>query len=153
MGKHALSAAVQTFFAAGNAVPKLFDEAILAAADEVNTTLETAGQSAMFNLRSLATRISVYASVRDMAMDLSMGVNHNEWLGFNGPAQKGDATLYPPTLFRSVDCTQVFDYFGLVPPDATHQYYRRSKCVHHDIVTLMAGGAVLPGVSELRASP
>ena len=49
MGNHALSCAVASYFAANPAdVPVRFDEAILAAADEVNTTLQNPG-TAMYN--------------------------------------------------------------------------------------------------------
>ena len=153
MGNHALSRAVASLFAGpGAPTTPTFDEAILAAADEVDTTLETASAD-MFRLRSLATRISVYSSVRDVAMGLSIGVNGNFRLGYTGPAGKANAAAYPHAQFRSVDCTGVFDFHGLVPPDATHQYYRRSKAVRADIAALMAGGPVAPGVSALAALP
>lgn len=153
MGNHALSRAVATLFAGpGAPTSPVFDEAILAAADEVDTTLETA-EANMFRLRSMATRISVYSSVRDVAMGLSIGVNGNIRLGYTGPAGRTNGTIYPPEQFRSVDCTGVFDFPGLVPPDATHQYYRRSKAVRADITALMAGKPVTPGVSALRALP
>jgi hypothetical protein len=105
----------------------------------------------MFRLRDLSSRISVYSSQRDVAMDLSMAVNHNRRLGFEGPASKANQAIYPPDVVRSVDCTQVFDYFGLIPPDAIHQYYRRSETVRADIAALMARQAVAPGVSALQA--
>ena len=86
-------------------------------------------------------------------MDLSMAVNKNIRLGYSGPADKSNESIYPPATFRSVDCTEVFDFFGLIPPDATHQYYRRSKTVRADIVKLMANQPVTDGVSSLSALP
>lgn len=153
MGNHALSCAIPSFFA--NSTPgslQTFSEAILPAADEVNTTLEVPG-AGMYRLRDLTERISVYSSLRDVAMDLSMAVNKNIRLGYDGPADKTNASIYQPATFRSVNCTEVFDYFGLIPPDATHQYYRRSKTVRADIVKLMANQPVTPGVSSLSALP
>jgi esterase/lipase superfamily enzyme len=153
MGNHALAGAVAQIFAPeAGAIPATFNEAILAAADEVNTTLETSG-AGMFRLRDLADRISVYSSHRDVAMYLSMAVNQNARLGFDGPAVKGNTAIYKPETFRSVDCTEVYDFSPLIPPDATHQYYRRSKTVRVDIVKLMAAAPVTPGVSSLTALP
>ena len=105
----------------------------------------------MYRLRDLADRISVYSSRRDIAMDLSRVVNRNRRLGFDGPADKGNPLTYTPATFRSVDCTEVYDFFGLIPIDATHQYYRRSRTVRDDITKLMAGAPVAPGVSSLSA--
>lgn len=153
MGNHVLSRAIASLFAGPDApTAPMFDETILAAADEVDTTLETTAAD-MFRLRSLATRISVYSSIRDVAMGLSIGVNRNIRLGYTGPAGKTNGMTYPPSQFRSVDCTGVFDFPGLVPPDATHQYYRRSTAVRADIAALMAGRLVAPGVSALTALP
>lgn len=152
MGNHALACAMQTGFA-GSALPASpFNEAVLAAADEVDTTLYTPG-SGMYGLRTLADRISVYSSVRDIAMGLSMAVNRNKRLGYDGPVHKQDSAAYPRATFRSVDCTEVFDFSSLIPPDATHQYYRRSKKVREDIAKLMGNEPVSTGVSSLSALP
>jgi esterase/lipase superfamily enzyme len=150
MGNHALASAIpQLAGSVPTALCPVFDEAILAAADDVNTTFAAAG-TGMNPLATLANRISVYSSLRDIAMDLSMAVNKNVRLGYSGPVDK---STFPGDRFRSVDCTEVFDFFGLVPPDATHQYYRRSRTVRADIVNLMAGQPVNPGVSSLSALP
>jgi hypothetical protein len=93
----------------------------------------------------------VPVSRRDIAMDLSRVENRNRRLGFDGPADKGNPRTYTPATFRSVDCTEVYDFFGLIPFDATHQYYRRSRTVRGDITKLMAGAPVAPGVSSLSA--
>ena len=69
----------------------------------------------MYRLRDLADRISVYSSRRDIAMDLSRVLNRNRRLGFDGPADKGNPQTYTPATFRSVDCTEVYDFFGLIP--------------------------------------
>jgi len=152
MGNHALSGAVAHLIADPVARQALtFDEVVLAAADEVDVALTPGGPLA--GLRQLTPRVSVYSSLRDIAMDLSMAVNRNQRLGFDGPSRKDDQTAYPPGHIRSVDCSLVADFFGAYPPDATHQYYRRSKAVRHDIATLMAGGPVVPGVSRLTALP
>jgi esterase/lipase superfamily enzyme len=147
MGNHALAAAIASGVAPGGVT---YNEAILPAADEIYTTLQTPNVG-MYRLRDLADRISVYSSRRDIAMDLSRVVNRNQRLGFDGPADKGNPLTYAPATFRSVDCTEVYDFFGLIPIDATHQYYRRSRTVRDDITKLMAGAPVAPGVSSLSA--
>jgi esterase/lipase superfamily enzyme len=148
MGNHALAAAM----AAGPvAAGPTCHEAILAAADEVYTTLATPG-AGMYGLRALADRISVYSSHRDIAMMLSRSINHTQRLGFDGPINKTDPTTYPPATIRSVDCTDVYDFPSWIPIEATHQYYRRSKTVRADIVKLMSGEPVADGVSALSAS-
>ncbi len=147
MGNHALASAIARGVAPGGIT---YNEAILAAADEDFDTLQSPN-AGMFNLRDLADRISVYHSRRDIAMDLSRLLNPVRRLGFDGPADKGNPQIYHPATFRSVDCTEVYDYFGLIPIDSTHQYYRRSKTVRADIANLMAGAPVAPGVSSLRA--
>ncbi len=147
MGNHALAAAIASGVPAGT---ERYNDVILAAADEVANTLQIAN-AGMYGLRDLAERISVYSSRRDVAMDLSRAVNRDQRLGFDGPTDKNNQQTYPPQGFRSVDCTEVYDFFGLVPIDATHQYYRRSKTVRTDIVKLLSGAPVAPGVSSLSA--
>lgn len=153
MGNHALAGAVEAFFASGMQAATLFDEVILAAADEAFDTLVKPDGSGMTRLRNLAARISVYSSQRDVAMEVSMAVNHNMRLGYRGPMDESNVELYPLNNFRCVDCTEVFDFLGAVPPDATHQYYRRSKRVRDDITALMGDENVAAGVSKLRALP
>jgi esterase/lipase superfamily enzyme len=153
MGNHALASAIPPFLGAtACGILPTFNDAILAAADEVSTIFQTPSTDTK-QLAKLADRISVYHSLRDVAMDLSMSVNHNIRLGYNGPNDKEDEVKYPPEQFRCVDCTGVFDYPGLIPPDATHQYYRRSGTVRSDITKVMSGGAVTAGVSALSALP
>ncbi len=155
MGNHALQAAVEQFFAAGPP-PALFDEAILAAADEDATTLERSDHAGLFRLRELAGRISVYYSHRDVAMAASTVANGNQRLGFDAMPHKTDTLLYPLSQFRWVDCTAVFDLAGqgIVPLDASHQYYRRSKTVRADIALVMANDPMVRmGGSGLSTLP
>ncbi len=155
MGNHALQAAVERFFADGPP-PSLFDEVILAAADEVATTLERPDHAGLFRLRDLARRISVYYSHRDVAMAASLVANGNVRLGFDAMPHKADGVLFPLTQFRWVDCTAVFDLIGqdLLPLDASHQYYRRSKTVRADIALVMADDSLVrSGGSSLFALP
>lgn len=125
----------------------MFDEAILAAADEVNDTFERPNGGRLSNLPKLAKRITVYYSRKDVAMYVSTTLNLTKRLGFDGPGEKRNHATYPPSRFRIADCTEVNDFDLLNPPDATHQYYRRSMIVRADIAKVMnrdgGGGLVM----------
>lgn len=149
MGNWALEAGVEAFFYQGPPPPLSFDEVVLAAADEVNTSFETPNGGRLALLPKMSKRISVYYNEVDVAMFLSMAVNRNDRLGKDGADNKTDTTLYPPAIFRNVNCTGVDDYDKLDPIDATHQYYRRSPTVRGDIAALIGGGIVAPGISSL----
>lgn len=156
MGNHALNGAVVPFMAAG-AAPVPFDDVVLAAADEFDTALETPDHSGLYRLRDMARRITIYSSHRDAILGLlSFPINQHRPLGLDGAKSEADTGLYPPQSVRSVDCTMVFDLLAAdhsLAPDATHQYYRRSRCVRADIALLMADGPVKPGLSSLAAPP
>jgi len=154
MGNHALNGAVPALHA-GSPLPARFDEAILAAPDEDERALELPDGTGMVRLRDAANRISVYANREDVILDLSLVLNAIRPMGKRGPASRTDTALYPPTRFRTVDCSDVHDLLQVDPApgvDMSHQYYRRSRCVRDDIALLMANGAVKPGLSKLRAS-
>jgi esterase/lipase superfamily enzyme len=149
MGNWVLEAGVEAFFYQVPPPPLTFDEVVLAAADEVATSFEMPDGGRLARLPGISKRISVYSNDVDVAMFLSMAVNRNDRLGKDGADNKTDVTLYPPAIFRNVDCTDVGDYDKLNPIDATHQYYRRSPIVRADIAALVGGGKVAPGVSKL----
>ncbi len=152
MGNHALQAGISTWDPAGLGLSEmLFDEVFHTAADEVADAYEQPSNRGLGLLRLLSGRISVYFSRRDPAMALSWSVNHNIRLGYDGPTHKHDPQLYPTQQFRSIDCTEVFDFNPLAEVLASHQYYRRSPTVRDDITAAMAGKPVAPGVSALHA--
>ena len=93
----------------------------------------------MGRLRELTPRISIYSSIRDVVLEISEGLNHVQRLGEEGPEFKSDPVKFPSDHYRFVDCARVGDYPLLVPLDASHQYYRRSRKVRTDIATTMAG--------------
>jgi esterase/lipase superfamily enzyme len=152
MGNWALQAGVEAYFYQVPPPPLRFDEVILAAADEVYDTFEQPSGARLSRLPEMSDRISVYSHDTDVAMFLSMAVNHNDRLGKEGPDNKTNEKLYPPATFRSVDVTAVRDYDWFDPIDATHQYYRRSPTVRIDIAKVIGGDAVAPGVSALGAA-
>ncbi|HZB55161.1 MAG TPA: alpha/beta hydrolase, partial [Reyranella sp.] len=75
MGNWALQAAVESWFTHGNGDALLFDETILAAADEIYNTFEFGPIGRLSPLDRLARRISVYASNEDAVLDISMAIN------------------------------------------------------------------------------
>jgi esterase/lipase superfamily enzyme len=136
MGNWALQAAVESWFASGNGDAFLFDEAFLAAADEVFNSFEVLSNGRLSALSRLAGRISIYASDRDRVLNLSTLVNGVRRLGQDGPNGWTDVARFPRETYRLVDCGGFRDYdFDLA---SSHQYYRRSPGVRADIANRMA---------------
>jgi esterase/lipase superfamily enzyme len=139
MGNYALAGAVQWWFDSRGSNDLMFDETILAAADEVDDSFDRPGGGRLSKLPVLSQRISIYYSRKDIAMWLSTTVNGNDRLGFDGPDNKRDATRYSPAKFRMIDCTEVSDFEPPVLSQQTHQYYRCSPIVRSDIAALLNG--------------
>jgi esterase/lipase superfamily enzyme len=131
----------------------LFDQAILAAADEIYTTFMIANDIRLCHLDRLATRTGVYWNRHDVAMLLSRTVNNVQRLGDAGPFQRVDPASFSRTKFDLADCSNVTDYSWVLPVDSSHQYYRRSKTVRNDIACLIAGIAPAPGTRTYLQSP
>ena len=150
MGNFALAGAVESWFSHSNPGVTLFDEVFLPAADERWDSFTLPMGARLTRLPALTPRISIYYSIRDVALYLSVAVNFIPRLGHEGPIHKADAALYPPGRFRMPDCTEVNDYDLWSPPDASHQYYRRSPKVRADIVAAMRKDPNLPdGLMQL----
>jgi len=145
MGNFALAAAVESWFSHNNPAVTLFDEGFLASGDERWDSFELPLGARLSRLRDLTPRISIYYSVRDIALYLSFAVNLIPRVGHEGPTHKTDAARYPAARFRMPDCAEVNDYNLLNPPDASHQYYRRSPKVRADIAAAMRNDPSLPG--------
>ncbi len=145
MGNFALAGAVESWFSHGKPGVTLFDEVLLPAADERWDSFTLPMGARLARLPALTPRISIYYSIRDIALYLSVAVNFISRLGHEGPMHKTDTALYPPARFRMLDCAAVDDYDLLIPPDASHQYYRRSPKVRADIVAAMSKDPNLPG--------
>jgi len=145
MGNFALQAAVESWFSHGNPATALFDEVFLAAADERFDTFGFPAGARLSRLKNLVARISIYYSVRDIAMYLSFAVNLIARLGHEGPEHKADPAEFGPARYRILDCADVGDYDLINPPDASHQYYRRSRKVRADITTAMANDTGVHG--------
>jgi esterase/lipase superfamily enzyme len=145
MGNFATAVAVESWFTHDNPAVTLFDEVFLAAADERWDSFALPMEARLSQLPRLTPRISIYYSIRDIALYLSVAVNLIPRLGHEGPSHKADATLYPPARFRILDCAEVNDYDLWNPPDASHQYYRRSPKVRTDIARVMRNDPTLSG--------
>jgi hypothetical protein len=118
---------------------------LLAAADERYDSFGFPAGGRLSRLRDMGNRMSIYYSVRDVALYLSFAVNLIPRIGHEGPLHKADPVRFPPVRYRIADCADVNDYNLIIPPDASHQYYRRSRKVRADIAAVMAND---PSVQE-----
>jgi len=140
MGNWALQAAVESWFSHGNGGADFFDEAILAAADEVYDTFDYPFPGRLSGLPYLARRISTYFSGADQVLAVSMAINLGaKRLGQAGPHDRFNTTKFPPLRYRMVDCGFYRDYSYDFA--SSHQYYRRSPGVRADIAALMGAGS------------
>lgn len=142
MGNYALAAAVESWFTHGRAGALLFDEALLAAADEQFNTFDFPEPGRLSSLHRLARRISLYFSGADQVLKVSELVNLGaERLGQDGPDNRTDPARFPPAQYRMINCTAYRDY---TPFDfaSSHQYYRRSPGIRADITQVMGGAGV-----------
>jgi esterase/lipase superfamily enzyme len=136
MGNWALQAAVESWFTHGNGPTQLFDEAILAAADERYDSFSYPAPGRLSDLKQLSKRTSIYFSTADAVLCLSMTINLGaKRLGQEGPHDRFDTTQFPPAQFRMVDCSSLSDYDRDF--QTSHQYYRRSAEARADIVSVM----------------
>jgi esterase/lipase superfamily enzyme len=145
MGTFALAAAVESWFTHAYPVVRLFDETFLAAADERWDSFTLPMSARLSQLSQLTPRVSMYYSIRDVALYLSAAVNLITRLGHEGPLHKTDGAAFPPPRFRILNCAEVNDYDMWKPADASHQYYRRSHKVRADIARAMRNDPTLPG--------
>ena len=136
MGNLALQAAVQAWFDNGNGDAEMFDHVFLAAADIVDDAFDAAVTNSLSPLRRLGKRITVLHNRCDQVLDkLSETLNFCHRLGQDGPRNGGDTILFPPAIYRRVDCSGFTDYdTGFA---GSHQYYRRSAGVRAEIAALM----------------
>lgn len=138
MGNWALQAAVESWFTHGNGDAFLFDEVILAAADEIYNSFEFGPTGRLSALDRLSRRVSVYASNEDAVLDISMAINLGaKRLGQDGPHDRSNTNRFPPAKYRTVQCGGFRDY--RINLGSSHQYYRRSPGVRMDIANAMAG--------------
>ncbi len=142
MGNYMLGGAVELWFSnsAAPSIP-LFDEIVLAAADESATTFSTPNGGRLSDLWRLGREITVYYNNDDVLMHLSHIANQDYRLGYDGPPNKADKRFFSPNVYEFVDCTGVNDFISplIQAPDRSHQYYRQSPAVRADIAAGLAG--------------
>ena len=125
----------------GSAV--VFDQALLAAADEDSDALES-----MMKLRYLAElsrRITVYINFQDVVLHVSEWTKGNpDRLGKSGPRNPDRV----PSNVTVVNCSKVITQKEVTDPEdvelgdaneTTHQYYRNDETVRRDIVRVLKG--------------
>ena len=104
MGNWALQAAVESWFAHGNGDAFLFDEVILAAADEIHSSFDFLPAGRLSALDRLGRRISTYASDKDVVLDISMKINFAKRLGQDGAHDRSNLGRFPLDKYRTVMC-------------------------------------------------
>jgi esterase/lipase superfamily enzyme len=141
MGNFMLGGVLPNFVAGNSRGMPIFDEIVLAAADEPANTFNVPNPARFSGLNAVGREITIYFNNNDIAMDLSHLVNSDYRLGYDGPANMADTTFFPPSCYKFVDCTGVNDYISdwITAPDRSHQYYRQSPTVRKDIVMSLAG--------------
>jgi esterase/lipase superfamily enzyme len=155
MGNWALQAAMTWWYQQHKPPADMFDEVILAAADEVADSFEAPNGTRLSRIADIGKRVTIYSSRKDAILQVSTVVNHNvPRLGADGPKDKTDPGKYPPIVFRMIDCTDVSDFDWPFLSEETHQYYRLSPTVRQDIAAVMMGNAVpIGGLGTLHALP
>jgi len=154
MGNWALQAAMTAWHQAHPLPDDMFDEVILAAADEVFDSFEAPNGTRLSRIADLGQRVTIYSSNKDAILQVSAAVNGIDRLGEDGPKDKTDPTRYPTNVFRMIDCTDVSDFDWPFLSEQTHQYYRLSPTVAKDIAAVMVGNALpVGGLGALHAPP
>lgn len=139
MGNFMLGGAVEAWFATPRTAPPLFDQVILAGADETKTSFLGTNGKRLSKLYQLTHDIAVYFNDSDIMMELSDIVNSYTPLGKEGPTGAANTQIYPTGVYQFVDCGNVSDYIGPHTFDESHQYYRQSPTVRADIAALLLG--------------
>lgn len=132
MGNYALRWGVQHLRRLlGDALPRLFSQIVLAAADEDDDAFDSDAKLRL--LPALGRRVSVYFATQDRALVISDATKGNpDRLGSDGPKQVSGL----PTKVVLVDCREV----ALVDDRWTaHQYYRVNPRTVYDIVKTLEG--------------
>jgi esterase/lipase superfamily enzyme len=143
MGNFMLGGSLPAFLQASYTDQPIFDEIVLAAADEPADTFAALNHGRLADLGRLGREVTIYYNNDDVAMGLSHIVNKDYRLGYDGPPNEADTGFFSPAVYEFVDCTGVNDYISswLNAPDRSHQYYRQSPTVRRDIVESLAGFA------------
>jgi esterase/lipase superfamily enzyme len=145
MGNFMLGWAIDPMFVQDVPGPGVvFDQIVLAAADELRDTFGPPLGHRLSRLSRIGAQIAVYFSRDDLLMKLSREVNGQQRLGYDGPPNMADLGFFPAPAYSFVDCSGCNDYIAVPLEDQlqqTHQYYRASPTVRADIAATLAGVA------------
>jgi len=135
MGNWALRWAVQSMEAfEGGSIPALFEQILLAGADEDTDALSA--HDKLQPMLGAATRITVYCNLYDWALTASDWIEGNPpRLGAGGP---DNLTSLPPGKVSGISVAAVADP---VEDSEQHQYYRSNPYVRRDLQQVIAGTA------------
>ncbi|HXV24223.1 MAG TPA: alpha/beta hydrolase [Alphaproteobacteria bacterium] len=144
MGNWALRHALQHIQEQSPRGPRIvFDQAILAAADEDADALESTMK--LGYLAQLSRRITVYINFQDVVLHVSDWTKGNpDRLGKSGPRHPNRI----PNNATVVNCSKVITQKNVTDPEdvelgdaneTTHQYYRNDETVRRDIVRVLKG--------------
>jgi len=141
MGNYVLGFGVERWFSVRHdaANPKLFEDVILAAADEPSDSFAMPNGERLSDLWKLTQRTTVYSSREDVLIFASRIVNRDWRLGHDGPPNRADTRFFPTAEYVFVDCTENEDYISASAHslDRSHQYYRQSISVRADIARVL----------------
>lgn len=142
MGNWAIRGAVQSMRTfVGNNIPPLFEEVILAAADEDDDTLQSTHKIAPL-LRG-CRRLTVYYNHQDAALkasDFAMG--NPDRLGRSGPCPMEDAKLSAKVSVVNVSPRIIWEAKGAnawTADPTGHQYFRNNRRVRKDLIDVLGG--------------
>lgn len=146
MGSYALAGALD------QARPGIvFDETILAAADEQWDSFSLTNGGRLGRLGLVSQRQTIYFTRKDEVLHFSGTVLGQQRLGYDGPQGKTDRHRFPPERFRLIDCSG-FDHDTLDPNDS-HQYYRKSQPIIADVAQLLTGRIAATDIAAPVAVP
>lgn len=140
MGNHCLRAGIQSMLhEVGEAVPSLFDQVVLTAADDDDTTLTD--PRGLAPLAKACRRITVYYNNQDLALKASDAIGNPDRLGQAGPegARSLPRKIVPVNVSPVIKRPQQGAPAHWTDDPTGHQYYRNNDVVRADMLTVLAG--------------
>lgn len=140
MGNHCLRAGIQSMLdEVGEAVPSLFDQVVLTAADDDDTTLSD--PRGLAPLAKACRRITVYYNNQDLALKASDAIGNPDRLGQAGPegARSLPRKIVPVNVSPVIKRPQQGAPAHWTDDPTGHQYYRNNDVVRDDVLKVLAG--------------
>jgi esterase/lipase superfamily enzyme len=146
MGNYMMGFGVAAWVKTPREQKTLFNDVVLAAADEYTTTFAAPDAGRLSDLWTMTDRLTVYSSREDVLM-LASHIANGAWrLGYDGPPNRASTAFFPTDHYSFVDCTANRDFTEsfLAAPDRTHQYYRQSLSARADVARVLKAVAPTP---------